>query len=352
MFVLAVLLAGPAVAQPAPAELRVATRVLPPMVEQDKDQLSGFSIDLWSDLAARLQLRSSYVIASDVRALLELIRSGQADVGISAISITAAREAEFDFSLPMLNAGLEIMVRSAAGPASRGAALWQLVNEVFSWTGLMWVAAGLLVVFIPAHIQWFVARRDPESSMSPEYFPGIFQAMLWSLGTLVSAREMPHRRLARVLAVVWVFAGVNLVAFYTAHLTASLTAQGPMGIQAPGDLRGKLVATTVGSTSAAALRGLRADVLEVTRIEVAFQRLLDGEVEAVVFDSPVLRHFAANGGRNKVAIVGDLFNPEDYGIVFPLGSPLRKQVNNALLQMREDGTYARLYEKWFAQAAQ
>ena len=352
LLLLVVLLALPALAQPAPTELRVATRILPPMVEQDTNQLSGFSIDLWNALAARLQLHTSYVVAPDVRALLELVRSGKADVGISAISITAAREAEFDFSLPMLNAGLEIMVRGTAGPASRGAALFELVGEIFSWTGLMWVGAGLLLVLVPAHLEWFVERQDPEGSMSPKYFPGIFQATFWSLSTLVSAGEMPHHWLSRVLAVVWIFAGVNLVAFYTAHLTASLTVQQVVGdIQGPEDLRGKLVATTVGSTAAAALRGLRADVEEVTRIEDAFRKLLDGEVEAVVFDSPVLRYFAANDGRHKVALVGDLFNAEDYGIVFPLGSPLRKQINNSLLQMREDGTYARLYQKWFAEAA-
>jgi polar amino acid transport system substrate-binding protein len=33
--------------------------------------------------------------------------------------------------------------------------------------------------------------------------------------------------------------------------------------------------------------------------------------------------------------------------VFPRNSALRKQVNVALLALREDGTYLRLYDKWF-----
>ncbi len=44
-----------------------------------------------------------------------------------------------------------------------------------------------------------------------------------------------------------------------------------------------------------------------------------------------------------------MFHTEDYGIALPLGSPWRKRVNAALLQMREDGTYQRLYEKWFVE---
>jgi polar amino acid transport system substrate-binding protein len=46
-------------------------------------------------------------------------------------------------------------------------------------------------------------------------------------------------------------------------------------------------------------------------------------------------------------LVGLPFRKEDYGIVFLAGSPLRKQVNNALLAMREDGSYQQIYDKWF-----
>jgi len=35
------------------------------------------------------------------------------------------------------------------------------------------------------------------------------------------------------------------------------------------------------------------------------------------------------------------------GIVFPANSLLRKQVNAVLLSLREDGSYGRIYDKWF-----
>src|SRR5690242_19973394 len=85
---------GPApAAQGSPAEIRVATRVLPPLVvQQDADTLSGFSIDLWNEIGKRLQFKTRYDVAPDVVDLLERVRSGADDVGISALSITAARE--------------------------------------------------------------------------------------------------------------------------------------------------------------------------------------------------------------------------------------------------------------------
>ena len=96
----------------SPQELRVVTRVLPPMVTSEDGKLSGFSIELWNEIARRLNVRFNYQIAPDVRAQLEQVKKGEADVGIAAISITAAREADFDFSQPILNSGLQIIVNS------------------------------------------------------------------------------------------------------------------------------------------------------------------------------------------------------------------------------------------------
>ena len=48
-----------------------------------------------------------------------------------------------------------------------------------------------------------------------------------------------------------------------------------------------------------------------------------------------------------MTVVGPVFRKENYGIVFPNESPLRKRVNEALLRLRENGTYDRLLTKWF-----
>ena len=45
--------------------------------------------------------------------------------------------------------------------------------------------------------------------------------------------------------------------------------------------------------------------------------------------------------------MGQIFRKESYGIVFPTDSPYRKRVNEVLLNLKEDGTYDRLYQKWF-----
>lgn len=341
----------PASAQPAPTELRVATRVLPPMVIAQGDVLTGFSIELWNAICQRLNIKTHYEVAPDVADLFALVRGDKADVGISPLSITAAREAEFDFSQPMFNSGLQIMVRGGDTTETMSP-LREILALLFSKTMLVWLGIALILVIVPAHVVWFIERRHPSGMLANrDYFPGIFASLFWAAGTLATQSEqMPRHWLARTVAVLWMFTGVVFVAFYTAQLSASLTAQKIQGaINGPEDLAGKLVAATAGSTAATALHDLKADVLEVTRIEDAYEALNKNKVDAVVFDSPVLLYYGANEGRGRVHLVGAPFRKEDYGIVFKADNPLRKRVNSALLALREDGTYQALYDKWFAQ---
>ena len=88
-------------------------------------------------------------------------------------------------------------------------------------------------------------------------------------------------------------------------------------------------------------------VREFENINEAYDALLNSTVDAVVFDAPVLLYLTGHDGKGRVRIAGPVFRKEDYGIVFPEDSPLRKKVDGAILALREDGTYDQLYEKWF-----
>lgn len=341
-------------AQEAGPPLRVATRVVPPMVIDDNGKLSGFSIELWNAIADRMKVKSSFQPYPNVAAALEAVRTGKADTAIAAISITEERDRQFDFSQPMLGAGLQIMVRGGDG-AAEASPLRDLLRLLFSSTILTWLGIAAILIVVPAHLIWWLERRDPKGIIAPEegYIPGIFHAVWWAASTLATqAEQMPRNWISRILAVLWMFTGVVFVAYYTAQLTAQLTVQQIQGIiNGPEDLPGKKVATTENSTAAAYLKSSRAQVTEVPRIGDAYEALRARRVDAVVFDAPVLQYFSSHDGKGKVQTVGTIFRREDYGIVFPLDSKLRKRVDRALLGLREDGTYQRLYEKWFAAPA-
>ncbi|KRQ03134.1 hypothetical protein AOQ71_30735 [Bradyrhizobium manausense] len=336
-------------AQAETAKLRVATRIVPPMVVEKNGVLGGFSIELWNSIGKRLNRETEYVVLPDVSELLDAVASGRADLAIAAISITSEREDRFDFSQPIMNSGLQILVRGTAVNVEANP-LRELMQLFFSRTLLVWLGIALLLILVPAHLM-FLVERTHHSGIIPtkKYFPGIFHAMFWAAGTLATqADQMPRHWIARIVAVLWMFTGVVFVAFYTAQLTASLTVQQIRGpINGQQDLVGKTVGTTRGSTAKAYLSELKAEVREFEKVDDLYRALLDQQVDAVVFDAPALLYYTTHDGSRLARTVGDVFHREDYGIVFPTGSPLRKQVNEALLRLRENDTYQRIYEEWF-----
>jgi polar amino acid transport system substrate-binding protein len=173
--------------------------------------------------------------------------------------------------------------------------------------------------------------------------------MFWAMSAFVGQQTREPRSIpGRLMAALAIVTSVIFITYVQATLTTAMTvAQLRGGIQGPGDLPGKKVGTTTGSTTADWLRTHSVKPTEFQKIDDAFAALERGDLDAVVFDAPVLLYYASNGGKGKVEVVGEIFKKENYAILFPQGSPLRKPVNEALLKMRESGAYDKLYEEWF-----
>ncbi len=328
-------------------DLRVITRVVAPFVTKDNDKYSGFSVDLWDAIAKQANLNFHFVEKQNIKEILGGMKGGEGDVAIAAISVTAQREEQFDFSQPMFDSGLQIMVRNEASNSFNLAQIF----SVFT-TGGMPFLLGLLaaLVIIPAHIAWFL-ERDRDNHMFPRnYFPGIFHAMWWATGAATGQQPDPLiSGWGRFLSTILILTSVIFVSYFTAAITSNLTVQSLRGdINGPDDLRGRKVGTTTGSTAASFLQSMNLAPTEFAKIEDAFAALDNRQLDAVVFDAPVLLYYVANKGANKARLVGGLLRKENYGILFPRGSELRKPVNEALLKLREDGTYDALYIKWFS----
>ena len=349
---LLVLLVPFAFAQPKEQKLRVATRLIKPFVYEQGGQLTGFSVELWQVIAKQMSVQSEFIVKPTVKELLDAVKSKDAALGIAAISITADREVDFDFSQPMFDAGLQILTLV---PGSRGALIGAIFTNLFSVAVLPYVLGVTMILVLMAHFVWWFEQRNPTGMLTHRtYFPGIFETCWWAASTLATqADQMPRAALARVFAVIWMFMSVVFIAYFTAAVTSSLTVQQLRGdINGPEDLPGKRVASIQGSTSAEYLRQRNVDVTEFAKVEEAYHALEQNQVDAVVYDTPVLLYYAAHEGKGKVQTAGPIFRKENYGIVFPSNSPNRKPVNEVLLKLKENGVYDQLYKKWFGGTAE
>jgi polar amino acid transport system substrate-binding protein len=332
-----------------PQSVTVAIHPLEPFVVQTSSgELTGFSVELWNEIAQRLGWSTDFTETDDVRGQLAAVTDGRADIAVGAISLNAERERQFDFSQPTLDAGLQIIVPvHDTRPTAPG--LGGYLDLLLSRTMLIWLSAAVVVSVIPAHIFWLVERRSRTPVVSTAYFPGIIQSFGWGIGSLVGKNSTSATRtVTRALAILWGFAGIVFVSFYSANLSATLTvAKLDAKITGPADLYEKSVATVAGTTASEFLRGMGIDATETRTIEQSYELLREEGYDAVVFDAPVLRYYVAHRGEGVAVMAGPVFQDENQGIVFRINSPLRKPINQALFRMREDGTYNLIKEKWF-----
>jgi polar amino acid transport system substrate-binding protein len=338
-----------AAAQDQATEIRAVTFIAPPFAMKQGDQLSGFCIDLWNEIAARLKIKTNYQLAPDISSVIEAMRSKTADVLVGPVFYTIERDQEFDFSYPILEAGQQVLVLGS-GASGSPTPLRDVVALLFLRSAMIWLGVILILILIPSHLIWLLDRGHEDGiSPSKRYFPGIFQAMFWAASALASqAEKQPGRWLARVAGLLWMFAGIVVVALYTAQLTATVTVEQIQGaISGPADLPGKQVATIANSTAVEYLRKIGAQVQGFQTADEMFAALLNRTADAVLSSAPALRYYAAHDGLGRASVVGPEINRDEMGFLFQLSSPLRRSAGTALIALREDGTYQRIYEKWF-----
>jgi polar amino acid transport system substrate-binding protein len=327
--------------------LDVRTKTFAPFAFEQGGEWKGFSIDLWKEIAGELGVEYSLRGEESVSELLETVSIRTADVAVAGITVTAEREGMVDFTHPFYESGLQILTRVDA----EGGGLLSVLES----SGLLDVLIVLfLSLLLMSHLMWIIERLRGGEQFAETYPRGIWDAFWWAAVTVTTVGygdKVPRGDVARVLALLWMFTGLILVSFFTASVTTALTLEKLEGtISGPGDLARKVVAATTGSTSATAVMEHGGTLVEVAKVDEGYELLSRGEVDAVVYDAPVLQYHASREGGGVVVVVGPVFQRESYGIALQEGSPYREKINTILLEFRENGTYDRLHEKWFGRA--
>jgi len=114
------------------------------------------------------------------------------------------------------------------------------------------------------------------------------------------------------------------------------------------DLAGKTIGAQLGTTGAEYARN-ETDAETVRTydlIDDAFNALQSGQIEAVINDFPVSKY--AERAKQDLVVVQTIQTDENYGLAFAKESTeLRRRVNEALQEMKDDDTYTEIYRKWF-----
>jgi|688.fasta_scaffold69060_3 ABC-type amino acid transport substrate-binding protein len=340
--------AGPAGTRPDKPRLTVAVMPIAAAVSWTGDRPSGVMIDIWDELAGRLGVATEFVRMPTFVAVLDAMQNGRTDVGLGPIAITEAREKTMDFTHPITHSGLRIAVRQREDTGFLAA-----FKSLVSWKLLQLLGAAVALAIASGHLLWWWERRVNPQSFPEEYPRGVGEAIWWISSVIITGGcddkhvdSVP----GRAIAFAWMVGGIVLVAAFTSLLTATLTAERVTGaIHGPRDLFGCAVGCQQAAVSVQSVRQRGGIPQEFPTMNDAMDALAMGLVEAVVGENQQLMQLVQQPGRDSLRLVGPMFDTFDYGIGLPTGSPLRENLNAAILRMREDGAIARIMERWLGQ---
>ncbi len=280
--------------------IQVGTIERPPfMMHNDTGKMTGFSVELWEEIAKRLNIEYQWKEFKIFGNMIDATKNNQVDASIANITITSKREKVLDYSQPIFDSGLQILVPKKNENAD--------FKNFLRQKDVKWYLLGLFIIsIIVFYILWYKFSKKI--------------AIFWGLFIMIS------------------------MIFFILQIFDSFVIR---DIDSVERLGGRNVGSMKTPTVRDYLNEKGISPQEFLVKEDLYQALKTGKVDAIVDDAPISQYYATHQGSKDVKISGGMFKKERYGIIFPTGSGLREKVNIVLLQIEEDGTYKKIYNKYF-----
>jgi ABC-type amino acid transport substrate-binding protein len=341
-----------------PEKLIVATREVPPFAMLNEDnQWIGISMDLLRDIKADLEVESGHAIEVELKSqslpeMLDAVETGEVDMAVAAITVNYEREKRMDFTHSFHTSGLGI----AVGSRQRNSGWSGILDAIFSKTFLRILAGLILAMLISAVGIYLFERKQNREQFDKGWVKGIAAGMWWAAVTLTTVGygdKVPRTLGGRLIGLIWMFAGLFIIAGFTAAVTSALTlTELRSQIEGPSDLSRAKVATVDGSTSADYLRARHINSTNHSDVESALKSLVAGECDAVVYDAPILRYQTYQNYSGEAFVLPVTFERQNYAIALPTDSELREPINQVLLRQTSSPEWNEVLATYFGESQQ
>ena len=324
-----------------PDKVLVGVVAAPPFAMKKTDgRWEGLSIELWQEIAQELGVEFELREYS-FEQLLDAVTRGEVDV-MPGLAATEQHEIVMDLSLPFLRSGLAIALPAEATELSWLRFAKRLVAlNIVPVIGLL-----ILLSLIAGTIVWlFEARRNPEM-FGGGTLRGVGHGIWWAIVTLTTVGygdKAPKTLGGRMVALIWMFASVILIASFTAAVTTSFTVGELKGkVRGLSDLPGVRVGSIPQSQALNFLAKRGIAVLPFEKVEDGLQAIVDKKIDAFVLNEAVLKHLVRTEFPGRVYVLAGTFDNYYLSMAMPSGSPLREPLNRALLNITASDDWLRL----------
>lgn len=339
-----------------PDTLVVATREVPPFAMRNQDgQWTGISIALLREVKAQLENESGHKVNLEFKVLpltemLKAVEKSEVDLAAAAITMNYEREKRMDFTHPFHTSGLGI----AVGSKQRRSGWSGIIDAVFSKTFFRIVAGLFLAMLISAIGIYLFERRKNREQFDKGWIKGIAAGLWWAAVTLTTVGygdKVPKTLGGRLIGLVWMFAGLFIIAGFTAAVTSTLTlTELRARVSGPSDLSRIKVATVEGSTAADYLRSRHIMFAKHPDVDSALASLVKNKCDAVVYDEPILKYQTYQNYSGEVFVLPIIFERQNYAFALPSGSPLREPINQVLLRETSSPSWDEVLATYFGES--
>ncbi|MGB5711934.1 MAG: transporter substrate-binding domain-containing protein [Waterburya sp.] len=330
-------------------KLRVGIAGEPPVVMKSKSgQPGGMSVAYWQELASALELDHEFIFYSTADESLAALADGKLDLALGEISITSERISKFDFTQPVIQEHLTLLLPSS--PPT----LWSTIKPFFGWAFLSSLGGIWFCLFIVGNLLWFAERHENSEQFPLSYRKGVREGMWTALATFTTVGygdRFPVTRLGRLVAGTWMIFSLVVVTSLTAGIATTLAIafsnQPSKRFHRPSDLKRARVSTIGnGSAEASWAKFYQARVSETQNLPEAVKLLKNGQVDGVVSSRDVLEYYLNQHPQASYQLADFSFGSQSIGIALPLDSPLTRKLDEVILQLNIQIRFHEIRQDW------
>ncbi|WP_074896977.1 transporter substrate-binding domain-containing protein [Nitratireductor indicus] len=334
------------VTAPSAQPLTVGVYVHPPFVTKIEEGFSGMAVELWQWLAAQLGRESEYVEFSNIGELVDAAASGEIDVAVTNMTVIRDRAERIDFTHPWFDAGQRIMVReNAGGGVSKLIAGLSESGHLraYAWIGIVIIMATILVTLFDRRFD-----KDFPHRWRDGLAEGFYTVMSVATSGKPPARKNLFGWIGRFWQGLWLVCGIAVLAYVTSSVTSVMTTLSLTNqINSVADLPGRLIGVQPGSVSEDYARQAGLNIRHFDHIAQAAEALIDGQIDAIIGDAPVLEYYAHTTPQHPITVVGPIFAPDKYAFALPRQSELTRLLSVELIGAHESGVIEEFRTRYF-----
>ncbi|MGB5654576.1 MAG: transporter substrate-binding domain-containing protein [Robiginitalea sp.] len=319
----------------------------PPFAYEEGGKLDGLNYRIWEELMEEGSYDYKYVSFS-YKELLLALENGTIDVAITPLSITAAREAKFQFTTPYYASHGAVAVSVPSAWQKLGNSFRGLMNSNF----LKGIFILILVIFFFGVVGWYFEWRDNTEHLR-KGIAGVWDGVWWSAVTLTTVGygdKAPKTVLGKIAALLLMFGGLVFISGLTAGIASNVAAN---EISNDFSALNHFKSVKVGTVTTSQIHDYLKthffkDVEVYSSLEEGLMALARNDIKGFMFDEEILRsEINLLALDEKLQILPIHYDAKFYGFgISNAHDSLPRILSKGIMKMRDDTDWQMLLHEY------